>query len=63
MIIIRVLCHNAVIVRDEKNRRAVVIGNGIGFNRRKGDAVDKEKIEMLYIEHTQTNQQLINSQT
>lgn len=63
MTILRVLCHNAVIVQDEKNRKVVVIGNGLGFGKRKGDTVEEEKIEMLYIEYTQTVQQLINSQT
>lgn len=55
-----VLCNNAVIIKDHKNRQCVAIGKGIGFNKRKGDIIDPQKVKNLYIEEAMRNKKIAN---
>ncbi|WP_368928435.1 BglG family transcription antiterminator LicT [Mixta calida] len=48
MKIAKVLNNNVVIVLDEQQREQVVIGRGLGFQKRTGDRVDKGKIEKIF---------------
>lgn len=48
MRIIQVFCHNAVLVRDQQNEKAIVVGTGVGFHKSKGDLVLQEDISEIY---------------
>ncbi len=48
MKIAKVLNNNVVIVLDEQQREQVVMGRGLGFQKRTGDRVDKGKIEKIF---------------
>lgn len=49
MEIITILNNNALIAKEQGKRETVVFGKGIGFQKRKGDIVDKDKIETIYV--------------
>ncbi|WP_261177129.1 PRD domain-containing protein [Anaerobacillus sp. CMMVII] len=44
----KVLNNNTVVVNDEHYEK-IVMGSGIGFNKRKGDEIEKEKIEKIFV--------------
>ncbi|WLI76462.1 transcriptional antiterminator BglG [Kosakonia sp. H02] len=48
MKIARVLNNNVVVVLDEQNREQVVMGRGLAFKKRVGDALDEDKIEKVF---------------
>lgn len=47
---IHVLSHNAVLLRDEKGRKCIVTGKGIGFRKEKGDRVNQKLIRNIFVE-------------
>ncbi len=49
MIIEKVINNNVVSTRDHKNRELILMGKGIGFQKRKGDNVIEEKIEKRFV--------------
>ena len=48
MIIIRIFNNNAVAVKNQDNLESIVLGSGVGFNKKTGDLVNIEKIEKSY---------------
>lgn len=51
--------NNAALVRDQNGTEWVVVGNGIGFGKKKGDSIDKEKITRRFIA-AEKNMALVN---
>ena len=48
MQIAKVLNNNVVVVLDEHQREQVVMGRGLAFQKRPGDALDDSKIEKVF---------------
>lgn len=48
MIIKRILNNNVVITSDENGEETIVMGKGIGYQKAKGDTIDKEKINKVF---------------
>ncbi|QKO18665.1 Cryptic beta-glucoside bgl operon antiterminator [Dickeya solani] len=48
MKIAKILNNNVVTVMDEQNNEQVVMGRGLGFKKRPGDAVDAALIEKIF---------------
>lgn len=48
MLIEKVLNNNTVTTTDSDNRELILMGKGIGFCRKRGDAVDEKKIEKRF---------------
>lgn len=48
MKIARVLNNNVVVVLDEQQREQVVMGRGLAFKKRVGEALDEDKIEKVF---------------
>lgn len=48
MKISRVLNNSCVVVRDDNDNELVLFGNGIGYARKAGDPVEKEKIDKVF---------------
>lgn len=48
MKIVKVMNNNVVNALDEKNREIIVLGKGIGFQKRKGDEVEEAKVEKVF---------------
>ncbi|WP_348709337.1 transcription antiterminator SacY [Bacillus subtilis] len=44
----RILNHNAVVVKDQ-NEEKILLGAGIGFDKKKNDIVDQSKIEKTFV--------------
>lgn len=60
MIINKVLNNNVVTIIDESSKEAVVMGRGIAFQKKKGDEIDKEKVEKVFIlENKSVNDKLL----
>lgn len=51
MRIIKVFCHNAVLVLAGKEE-FVVVGKGIGFNKNPGDLITQQAIESIYKQYS-----------
>lgn len=49
MIIHKILNNNVVTIIDENNKEAVVMGRGIAFQKKKGDEIEKEKVEKVFL--------------
>lgn len=49
MIIERIINNNVISAFDESDREVVIMGRGIGFKKRPGDAVEEKKIEKIFI--------------
>jgi len=47
---INIISHNAVLLRDEKGRKCIVTGKGIGFRKEKGDQINQELIRNVFVE-------------
>lgn len=45
---VKIFNNNAVSTICEDGREAVLLGSGIGFNKRPGDSIDKTRIEKIY---------------
>lgn len=48
MQIIKVFNNNVVSSTDEKNREIMVLGKGIGFQKKPGEAIDESKVEKIF---------------
>ena len=48
MIIEKIINNNIVLTHDYKNREIIAMGKGIGFGRKKGDAISKSEIEKVF---------------
>lgn len=61
MIIHKVLNNNVVTIINENNEEAVVMGRGIAFQKKKGDKIDKEKVDKVFVlENKKINDKLIS---
>lgn len=49
MLINKVLNNNVITIINEDNEEAVVMGRGIAFQKKKGDAIDEEKIDKIFV--------------
>lgn len=47
--IISSMNNNVTLAQDVNGEEVVLIGSGIGFNKNKGDTVNEEKIEKIFI--------------
>lgn len=62
MRIINILNNNAVMVRDDSNKEMIVIKNGIGFSKKKGDLIHKFDVDKLFtINEKGISKSIINS--
>lgn len=60
MVIHKILNNNVVTIIDENNKEAVVMGRGIAFQKKKGDEIEKENIEKVFVlENKSMNDKLI----
>lgn len=60
MIINKVLNNNVVTIINEKDEEAVVMGRGLAFQKKKGDEIDEDKIEKIFVlENKSINQKLL----
>lgn len=48
MKIVKIMNNNVVNALDEKNREIIVLGKGIGFQKRKGDEIEVAKVEKVF---------------
>lgn len=48
MVIDKILNNNVVIIKNSKNVEKVIMGRGIGFQKKVGEPVDKSKIEKIF---------------
>ena len=48
MIIQKVINNNVVSTFDTNNREVILMGKGIGFRKKAGDELDKNKIEKIF---------------
>ena len=61
MIIHKVLNNNVVTIINKNNEEAVVMGRGIAFQKKKGDEIDKEKVDKVFVlENKKINDKLIS---
>jgi beta-glucoside operon transcriptional antiterminator len=44
-----VLNNNVVTIKNEDNQESVVMGRGIAFQKKKGDEIDEEKIDKIFV--------------
>lgn len=49
MIINKVINNNVLSTHDENNREIVLMGKGIGFQKKVGDEVAEDKIEKKFV--------------
>jgi beta-glucoside operon transcriptional antiterminator len=49
MKIAKVLNNNVVVVQDERRREQVVMGRGLAFQKRPGDALDTVKLKRFCV--------------
>ncbi|SHH68368.1 MULTISPECIES: BglG family transcription antiterminator LicT [Clostridium] len=49
MLISKVLNNNVVTIKNEDNQESVVMGRGIAFQKKKGDEIDEEKIDKIFV--------------
>lgn len=61
MIISKVLNNNVITIKNENDQEAVVMGRGIAFQKKKGDDIDEDKVEKIFILKNKTiNDKLIS---
>ncbi|HHX52459.1 MAG TPA: PRD domain-containing protein [Erysipelothrix sp.] len=58
MKISKVLNNNAVSTLDESNQEIILLGKGLGFQKKIGDDVDESNIEQVFKNHTEHQNQL-----
>ena len=46
---VKVFNNNAVSVVMPDGREAILVGNGLGFGRRPGDVIDKNRVSKVYL--------------
>lgn len=49
MEIVKVMNNSLILARDEDEQEIVVMGKGIGFKKKAGEALDEEKIEKVFV--------------
>jgi beta-glucoside operon transcriptional antiterminator len=49
VLISKVLNNNVVTIKNEDNQESVVMGRGIAFQKKKGDEIDEEKIDKIFV--------------
>lgn len=49
MVVDKVINNNIVRSHDEKGREVLVVGKGIGFQKKKGSDIDQSRVEKIYI--------------
>lgn len=60
MIINKVLNNNVVTIINENGEEAVVMGRGLAFQKKKGDEIDENKIEKIFVlENKSINEKLL----
>lgn len=60
MIINKVLNNNVVTIINENDEEAVVMGRGLAFQKKKGDEIDENKIEKIFVlENKSINERLL----
>lgn len=60
MLINKVLNNNVVTIINENNQESVVMGRGIAFQKKKGDEIDEDKVDKIFIlENKSINDKLI----
>jgi len=52
MLILKILNNNLILSKDEKGREIIVKGCGIAFQKRRGQEIDQEKVEKIFIAET-----------
>jgi len=58
--IIKILNNNTLLAKDEKGNETILLGKGIGFDRKKGDQIKGEQwIEKVFTLSTKSNRQAI----
>lgn len=61
MKIYKIINNNIISAKDENELEVILMGKGLGFNKKKGDLVEKEKIEKTYHLDNKTHlERLIN---
>ena len=61
MVINKVLNNNVITIINENSEEAVVMGKGIAFQKKKGDTINDEKIDKIFIlKNKGINNKLIN---
>lgn len=53
MIVKKIFNHNALLAEDEEHNELVVMGRGIGFQKRPGDPVDERKVQKRFVFDTE----------
>jgi len=48
--ILQVFSHNALVAKSEDNESMVLVGRGIGFNKKKGDRINENAASEIYVE-------------
>lgn len=59
MIINKVINNNVLSTHDENNREIVLMGKGIGFQKKVGDEVAEDKIEKRFVLDSEECRQLL----
>lgn len=49
MVINKVLNNNVITIINENNEESVVMGRGIAFQKKKGDEIDQEKVDKIFV--------------
>lgn len=49
MKIVKVMNNSLILARDSNDEEIVVMGKGLGFKRKAGDELDKEKVEKIFV--------------
>lgn len=50
MTILQIFSHNALVAENVEGQRMVLVGRGIGFNRQKGERIDRNVATKIYVE-------------
>ncbi|MDN6639701.1 MAG: hypothetical protein L0L10_02870 [Tetragenococcus sp.] len=50
MKILQVFSHNALVAKNDDNEAMVLVGRGIGFNRKKGDRINEKAASQIFVE-------------
>ncbi|AYW44816.1 CAT RNA binding domain-containing protein [Tetragenococcus koreensis] len=50
MKILQVFSHNALVAKNEDNESVVLVGRGIGFNKKKGDRINENAASQVFVE-------------
>ncbi|WP_208559056.1 CAT RNA binding domain-containing protein [Marinilactibacillus kalidii] len=56
---LHVVSNNAVVVRTEEGRKCVVTGKGLGFKKMKGDMINRQLIQNVFVEDERYKEHLI----